>query len=172
MEETVESSKRIVAKLVKKSFPLLKGRKINIFESKRPKGTADTRSWPGWSRIRLSPDTKSLTEEQLIGVLAHELCYIEWYCEVGFLRYLWFMEVIAKTSREAIKADERATDMKAIDKGYGAQLYAHRVLRYKNRGPRFEERKDLYLSPEEIVEHMKSKDMTIDFELDHLTLLS
>lgn len=150
--------RKIIDHLVNKSFPLLKGRKIHVYEKSDLKFTADTLSLLSWSRIRLSPKARELSNRELQGILAHELSHIETYCRRGHVKGLLSQLMYGlQISEEKIIEEEHLTDKIAIDRGYGKQLYEQRRWAEKRMNESYQKFKHRYLSSEEIKDYMNKK---------------
>jgi len=121
MESTyIKEYKKIVSKLINKSFPILKDEKIEILQENTVwRGKAEF--WPWKKRITVSNKIKRYRREKIIGLFAHELCHMEMSKKKGFL-WLAIMWNIAKHSKKISSRIEWGTDMLAIQKGYGRYL--------------------------------------------------
>lgn len=138
---------KIVGKLIKKSFPLLKNKKIKIYEKDNLRTSADTRNFP-FMRMRIHPTARKYNYNKLLGLFAHELCHMEYSLSSHFN-----IDWIKRISR---RYNERETDKCAIRKGYAKQLYEQRSLRWKSKNKQIIKNKKFYLSPSEIKSYAKA----------------
>ncbi len=115
-------------------------------------GNAETRRYPSGDYVIILDDEQlsSVNDEELKGLLAHEMVHLEDYSAmslvgVGFLalRYVF--------SDDFRKNYERATDIRTIEKGFGEELLAFREYDFEiaNEEEAIVLREN-YLSPEEI----------------------
>jgi len=134
--------------LIKKSFPILKNKKIKIYE-KEIKFSADTKRLPGFLRIRTNPRLRNYSKKLLIGIFAHELCHLE-----NFVNSSWFDYYVLREfklmSNNFIKKEEEDTDKEAIRKGYAKELYLQRKSRWNSKDRKLKKIKKFYISPDEI----------------------
>jgi len=142
--------KKIVNDLIKKSFPILRGKKIHIsyfFLSKEFSGAS---LWiPPFMRIIFINRGKKFTREQLNVILAHELCHFELFKKRGGLGYL-FMGFRYWTSFKFRKEEEERTEKLTIKKGYARECYAIAKRRNKK-----SEASKYYLTAQEIKSYAK-----------------
>lgn len=118
-------------------------------------GGAETRKYP-FNRYGVILDSEFLqdtNDEELKGLLAHELAHIEDYSSMTFPEFLLFGAIYILF--EDFQRDvERETDKTAIGKGFGKELLAFREYSLKSEDSAYVERvKKNYLSPEEIIEY-------------------
>jgi hypothetical protein len=144
---------RIVRKLVKESFPLLRNKKIYLFEVRLRFYAMSVWIPPFIRFIIMSTRTRNFNENVVTGILAHELCHQERYLRLGPLKYLRFALAFL-VSRKAQATEERATDKLTIEKGYGRQLYELSEIQYSDK--KHERINEFYLSLEEIKSHSES----------------
>lgn len=121
----------IVKRLIKKSFPSLKDKKIFIYESKWVWYNADASYFLFFSVIRISPHVRKLSDKAKTGLLVHELCHLETFYEKGPVltligTFLYFL------SERIYRKVERKNDEKVVSKGYGKELKVFRKWAEKN----------------------------------------
>ena len=140
--------KKIVNKLIKKSFPILKNKRIFVcyFKSKDYSGIA---LWPlPFLRLLFINEDRRFNKEELTGLLAHELCHFETYEKRG-----WVKTVLLGTrymiSQKFRKNEERMTDNLAIEKGYAKRLYKQRLFRWDSTDKNHK-LKEVYMPPKQI----------------------
>lgn len=152
----VKRYEKIINKLVKSSFPILRKKKINIkkvlfptFYRYSASATINLFKKPF---IYINPKyCKYYNNFELKGVFAHELCHLE-----DFLtnNYRWFFVNGLKYSfsKDYKEKYEKETDKKTICKGYRKELKAQREKRKSKiiKDKNYEKNKRFYLSPEEI----------------------
>jgi hypothetical protein len=139
--------------LIKKSFPILKDKKIRFFVFRFRFYACSVWIPPFIRFILISKRARSFSDPVLEGIMAHELCHQERYLEMGIKRYLKFA-VGFITSRKVQAAEERATDRLTIEKGYGRQLYELSKIQYFDK--KHERINENYLSLEEIKSYSES----------------
>jgi len=137
---------KMIEKIKKKSFPLLKGHKIFLRESKRRWGVKIMYLyWCTFYSVGKGAK-KGLSK----GGIAHELSHVEIFKRWGILKTLWFTSLQYFVDEYRGKV-ERSADLLAIEKGYGKELHASRK-EFLSNAPKevraFVER--YYLSLEEI----------------------
>jgi len=148
-----ERVRKIADKVISDSFPALMDKKIHIYV-KWLRFYALSVWIPPFTRfIIISTRTKEFSESVHTGIVAHELCHQERYLRMGALKYLKFAAGFI-TSRKAQAAEERATDMLTIEKGYGRQLYELSQIQYFDK--KHERINEFYLSLEEIRSYAES----------------
>ena len=140
--------KEIVDDLIKKSFPILKGKKIYIshfFISKKFSGGSFC-ILP-FRRVLFINNKREFTEKQLIGLLAHELGHFELFQKRGWLLSL-FAEIWYWIFSKFRKNEETNVNKLIIQKGYAKEyynfikkVYGRKVLAKASK---------YYLSPQEI----------------------
>lgn len=154
--KSLESVQEIVGELVRERFPELAGVAIEIepnvdepyysFEA-RPKSLFRSIE-DGGLLIRVNRRMFDLDcpRYMIEAVLAHELSHGVWYAERGSSASLagGMKYVFERTGFE------KATDLEAVRRGYGAGLAAHRRWLAERFPEQVKERASLYLSPEEI----------------------
>jgi hypothetical protein len=139
--------------LIKKSFPLLKDKRISFFVIRFRFYACSIWIPPFIRFIIISKRTRDFSDLVLEAIMAHELCHQERYLEMGIKRYLKFV-VGFITSRKTQAAEERATDRLTIEKGYGRQLYELTKIHYLDK--KHERINGYYLSLEEIRSYSES----------------
>ena len=96
-----------------------------------------------------------LTEEQQIGILAHELSHVTKYINFSRRDILWFSVKYA-LNKEFVRKIEKETDLKVIEKGAGVYLLKERIhasyFRLNNPYPEVE---DTYITQIDLVENLK-----------------
>jgi hypothetical protein len=145
--------KRIVGKLIKDSFPILRNKKIHLFVFRLRFYAFSVWIPPFIRLIVMSSRTKNFNEDVITGILAHELCHQERYLKLGAFKYVRFA-IQFLTSRKAQALEERATDKLTIEKGYGRQLFE--LTEISTRDKNHYDMNALYLSLDEIKSHSES----------------
>jgi hypothetical protein len=115
----------IVKNLIAKSFPRLQNKRIRVFRFNFPVSEAAALWVLPWYRIILvSPKCDTLSAPALTGLLVHELCHHDMAAEQGsWIRYLLTKPFLYAFSPRSVIKEERATDTRVIEKGYGRELY-------------------------------------------------
>ena len=142
-----EKCKALAGKLINDSFPELKNRKIHILIYKfRFYGMS---LWipPFLRLVIISSRCEKFNENELTGIIAHELCHQERYLKMGTGKYLLFAFRFL-TSRKAQGEEETATDRLTVEKGYGRQLYDLTLISHYDKN--HEKIIELYMTPEDI----------------------
>lgn len=152
----VKRCKILINEMIKKSFPELEKREIQIYESDKISFSADTYSLFFFSRIRLNPKIASCTNFQIKGLLAHELCHMVKFIERGSLKNECYI-LLGNSFASYKKKEEMSTDIEAIKRGLGRELLANRVWRAKNKDKNYYNFKDWYLAPKEIKRYITNK---------------
>jgi hypothetical protein len=142
-----EKYRYIALKIINKSFPLLHGRKIKIFELRLSFYAMSVWVPPSFRFIIMSTRTRKFSDGALTGLIAHELCHQERYFNLGAWKYLRFVAGFL-FSRKKQAEEERATDKLTIEKGYGRQLYELSEIQYYDK--KHERINDFYYSLDEI----------------------
>jgi len=148
-----ERVRTIAEKLINDSFPTLSNKKIHIYVMRFRFYALSLWIPPFFRLIVISSRTKEFSESVHTGIMAHELCHQERYLAMGALRYIKFAAGFL-TSRKAQAAEERATDMLTIEKGYGRQLHELSQIQYFDK--KHERINEFYLSLEEIRSYAES----------------
>lgn len=141
---------KIVKELVNASFPALKNKKIHIRKSIFSKYSASTKIdlFLGLS-IWINPKYNIYNDFELKGLLAHELSHLEdWVIKGRWYRFVNKLRCFL--SKDYLKKYEKATDRRAICKGYRKELKAQRKKRWSIKDKNLEKIKNNYLTPEEI----------------------
>jgi len=142
--------RKIADRIIDESFPLLKGKRI-IFLVLRFRFYALSILVPPRIRIIvISTRTKNFSNKIITGIIAHELCHQERYIEMGTAAYIKFIAGYTFSNRIRT-GEERLTDLRTIEKGYGAELYELTLISHADKKHR--NIIDNYLSPEEIKNH-------------------
>ena len=145
--------KKIGNKLIKKSFPILRGKKIHIYYFS--KGDLSGRSlWIlPFFRILFINKNRKFSKEELIGLLAHELCHFETYQKRGWVK-TFSLGLKYSFSSNFRKKEEYTVDKLAIQKNYARNIYKQRVLRW-NSIDKNHKLKRVYMPPTEIKKYAK-----------------
>jgi len=153
MQLKLEELREMTFDIIKKSFPLLKDKKICVFTG--PLRFYAFSVWfPPFSRvIMLSTKARHFNRRVLTGLIVHELCHQERYIEMGLIKYIVFA-VKFVTLKRIRSTEEKATDRLTIEKGYGRELYELSAITHKDR--KHKKINDLYLSLEEIRAYSES----------------
>jgi predicted SprT family Zn-dependent metalloprotease len=140
---------KIVDHLIKNNFPILKDKKIKIYENKRIRFSADTRRFPFFLRIRTNPILREHSDGMLIGIFAHELTHLEKFVNSSKFEY-YILREFKIISKKFIKREEEETDKEVIKKGYAKELYLQRKSRWGLKDRKIEKLKKFYISPDKI----------------------
>ncbi len=98
---------------------------------------------------------KTLSEEQKIGLIAHELSHTLAYSRLSTLGVLLFAMKYA-ISKEFVRKIERETDLRVIKRGAGKFLFLERIAVFKFRENKpYPETEDTYISPVKILANLK-----------------
>lgn len=115
-------------------------------------GNAETRRYPfdDYVIILDSGELSSISDEELRGLLAHEMVHLEDYSRIGWIG-VGFLALRYVFSDNFKRNYERAVDARTIEKGFGKELLAFREydLGIANEKEAVVFREN-YLSPEEI----------------------
>ena len=149
--------KKIVDELIEKSFPKLKGKIIFVDFIFYKNFAAQVFSFGFFKIICLNYDKmKSFSKKELIALFCHELSHFEVFSRKTFFEKIIFI-LFVLFSRKMRFNNERETDMLAIKKGYGKELF----LFASGRNKRYSKEKLTkiynlgYLTPEEIKSYAK-----------------
>lgn len=136
---------RIINRLINKSFPILRGKKIYIsyFSGEKYSGGA---FWilPFWRVFFINRDRK-FSNNQLRGLFVHELGHFEVYQKRGWLLF-WFVELLYWIFPRFREKEEKNVDKRIIHKGYAKEYYSL-VRGFYNKKLKVSK---YYLSPKEI----------------------
>ena len=143
---------KIVDELVRKSFPELGGKKIEIFEfnSKRYYGSSNKIFF--WRIIGISKKARKFPKRIIKGILAHELSHLIYYGILGSWASLVFDFKYWTDSQARTKEEIRAIK-NTIERGYAKESYAVAVQQERN--PYRKRINKVYLSPEQIKSYAK-----------------
>ena len=145
MNKYTEKYRRIIDKLINKSFPILREKKIyfSYFSGKKYSGGA---FWilPFWRVVFINKKRK-FSDNQLIGLFVHELGHFEVYQKRGWFLF-WFIELFYWISPKFRKKEEKNVDRRIIQKGYAKEYYSL-VKEFYNKKLK---NSKYYFSPEEI----------------------
>ncbi len=151
-----DTYKKLIKRIIKKSFPSLKGAKIKIEEKEMKISMKANRVFNNYI-LSINPIHKNRPEKAIIGCLAHELCHFEYFRERNCLQLLLHSIKYSLNKKYKTKV-ERGADMKTIKRGYGKELLFHRKLREKELGKKkFKRLTECYLSNKEIVNYINLK---------------
>ncbi len=154
----VDKYRKILDKLVKKSFPSLKNEEIWICESGRKKfksASADTYYFILFWRVRLGKKLSGLPKEFVKAILAHELSHIEIFQKRSFVKRI-ISSFKCRFSKSFREDEERNTDRLVVEKGYGKELYSFRKYNLSVADKKTKLKiKKYYLSPKEIKYYTK-----------------
>jgi len=118
MNEYRNKYRRIVDKLIGKSFPGLKGA-VRVFELKFTKLYGVYIPW--FNLVGVNKLCRDFPEKEIKGILAHELSHAEYFKDFGFFNSLWFF-IRYWFSPKLRKDEEDRADRATIDKGYAREL--------------------------------------------------
>ena len=157
MNKYIEKYRKIIDRLVEKSFPSLKGKKIIIKESGNSRRYhAVVFEFLFLSLILTSKKCRKLSDKALKALFAHELAHQE------IIKQMKFFEMISYFLRwlflRRVKVDfERRTDLLVIKKQYGNELIElkKQALKGKDKEELKKIKKRGYLSLEEIKSYIK-----------------
>jgi len=111
--------KEMIAKLINKSFPKLKNKKIKVWDFKIFGGYAIF--IPILNLICINRKCNSFSNKEKIGILVHELCHAERSNEIELFKNM-FIFIAYWLSPKFKKKEEEETDKLAIKKGYAKEL--------------------------------------------------
>jgi len=113
--------KKVIERIKKKSFPILKNHKIITLENKNLWGVRVIYLYFFTLYIIGKGAEKGLS----VGGVAHELSHIEMFKKWGLLKTILFtsLQYFSDNYRKRI---ERGADLLAIEKGYGKELHISR----------------------------------------------
>jgi hypothetical protein len=115
---------RILQQLIRRSFPDLRRLRIGIgFDDLEPGNCLEYYTLDGRFGIAVSSLLKNAPRKALVGGIAHELAHIVRDHRLGPLQRDWAFERFA-LSRTYRFREERATDQRAVERGYGPHLIA------------------------------------------------
>jgi len=119
MNKYVRKYKKIVDRLIKKSFPELRGKRIKIIPS--PSGFYAFYV-PG-NFIGITKKCENLSDKELKGILVHELCHAVQLNEKGFFKsyFIFISYLISPKLKNRIEIE---ADKLVIKKGYARNLFA------------------------------------------------
>lgn len=137
---------KLINQLVTKSFPILKNKKIKVYESNELKHSAEAFKFLSFLRIKTNPRLRDYNKTHLIGIFSHELSHLEKWEKEKFDYY--FIRGFRLIFKKYIKKDEKETDINAIMKGYSRELYSQRKSIWNSK--KAKELRWKYLSPNEI----------------------
>lgn len=155
-----EKYRRIVDELIKKSFSELKNEKIFITCFVIFKRFVAQALDFGFFKLLLVNNDKinelSFSNEEVVGLFAHELCHFERYKKRTFLQKIIFIFTTC-FSKKTRYEEERDTDRLTIKKGYGKRLLKIALKREERYS---KEKLDKvyssgYLSPKQIKQEIK-----------------
>ena len=173
-KSAVAETKKIVAEVVKDSYPELQDAQISvkIFHSR----SDYFRSRFSFSRfltfrrlhflLQINPQIfeKNAPESGIRAIIAHELAHAAYYRRHNRFELLGLVNLQSKSFTAKF---ERGADLQAIKRGYGAGLKDYREWLYRNiPAQKIAAKKRDYFSPEEIdliVEAIKEKPELIDY---------
>ncbi len=119
MKEYIERYNDIVNELVKKSFSKLKDKKIKIFEF----GFINLYGlFLPFNFIGMNKKCRGFSEEEIRGILAHELCHAEFGAKKGILWLMVFFVFYWFFSKLRIDEEIR-NDREVVKKGYAKELF-------------------------------------------------
>ena len=98
-----------------------------------------------------------------VGVIGHELAHILYYTKRSALRII--LDGIAYSSKKFRSKFEKDTDIVAIHRGFGWQIYAfsNRVLSEKKIPEEYKKyKRKIYLSPEAVLDFIKEQEVSSD----------
>jgi hypothetical protein len=139
---------QIVEEMILASFPSLSPSEVLVYEGNTGKVTAlaGRSSFSEGYRIIVNKRLREYSEEQKRGIFAHELIHLEDFSRSTYVPLEFITRLIPGHERRV----ERATDMKAIERGYGRQLFSFRVRRAEELRREFRKPSGNYLNPQEI----------------------
>jgi hypothetical protein len=142
----------IVDELIGESFPELKGKRIRVSEggkfiSERCSAATFYLIW--LSLIKVSVKLRGYVDNEVKGVLAHELAHIIRIKSCGFFGKLW-MGLGYLISVKARASEEKACGKVVIERGYARELFSFKTKRCKKGGY-----SSCYLTPGETKSYAK-----------------
>jgi len=151
----IKKYKKIVDILIKKSFPILRTKKIEISENKDLNFSADAFKLFSYFKIRTHPRLKNYNKNKLIAIFAHELSHLEFWQSMNWFNY-YFIRDFNRLSKKYKKFEEEIADKKVIMLSYAHELFSQRKSRWNDKNPKVIKNKWMYMGPDEIKEYAKS----------------
>jgi hypothetical protein len=159
----IEKTQKLVAEIVEKSYPELKGERIEVksFTSKSDyfQSRFSFAKFLTFRRMNyiifVNPKVYELNapENGVRAILAHEIGHILYYSRKNRFQLLGLINLSTKGFTQKF---ERRTDLEAIKRGYGEGLIAYRNWLYANiPAKNIDAKKRNYFTPEEISAIMK-----------------
>ena len=141
---------QIVGRLIRRSYPNLVNKKIKIKIKDKGKFSAAARRGllSGYVVNINAYYCRAYSSKELDGLLAHELCHAEKWEERGFFKQA-LIDVLTLFPHFKEK-EEKATDIRAICKGYRKELKSQKIKRWKNKDDNLNKLKKFYLTPKEV----------------------
>ncbi|MEI7620071.1 MAG: hypothetical protein WCJ57_00690 [Candidatus Falkowbacteria bacterium] len=138
--------------LIRDNFPELSKERIIVLSSSL--GPFWGVSWwplPFFRLIMVSHKSKDVTQDALIGLLAHELCHHVIYKNDGWVKYIVRTPLIYTMFRKRIRAEECRVDRMVMDRGFGKHLYL--LTKIIDNDPSHSNVKKYYYTPTEIEDY-------------------
>jgi len=142
-----ERAKKIAEKITRDSFPLLEGKRVFIIVTWFRFYALSVWIPPCLRFIVISNRTKNFNDDEMTGLIAHELSHQERYLSMGTIKYILFA-IRFVFSRKVQAFEEKATDRLTIEKGYGRYIYE--ISKLSKADPNHKKINPNYLTPEEI----------------------
>jgi hypothetical protein len=122
----LQKCERMIARLVKKSFPELKNEKIIVEERNTKKWRAHAVYSISGLKILVSNQLREFPEWKVKRILIHELCHLVEFKKLGYLRTKIDFVIYSLSKKHRTKI-EREANILMIRKGYGKLvLSAHK----------------------------------------------
>ncbi len=154
MDEYIEKYKKIVDKLIVKSFPELKDQEVNISISDKDLRGSLAYAWIPDREICVDRRLNGrVSEEAMEAVMAHELDHLK-RTRMGLGVLLDILSGFGELFfRRISRRKEVAADITAINCGLARGLFEYRSFRLQLDDPSLSRTNSLYLSPDEIKQY-------------------
>jgi len=139
--------RKIADRIIDESFPQLQGKRIIILVLRFKFYALSLWIPPVLRIIVVSTRAKHLNDEAITGLIAHELCHQERYCEMGIRKYMKFL-IMYVFSDKTRRNEEHEADRRTIEKNYACELYELTLASRSDK--KHKKIIDNYLTPEEI----------------------
>ena len=149
-EEFKKYCKRIIKRLIEKSYPSLKNTKIHFHTWKQLRGSMMTFYFFSFWIFADSSKYNGANKKAITGVLAHELVHVEYLKQKNYFQKAIIL-IKYLLSPKFKRQFERETDRQTIRKGYGKELAETMRFRMQTASKKDKEHLNkYYLSDKEI----------------------
>jgi len=146
--------RKIMNEVIEKSFPILRDKKIFIFEFKWKIFGGFAFWFSFFFLLGVNKQLRTLSERRLKGLLSHELAHFEIYYRKGFCWFL-LMEAFYWLIRPLRRKLEYDTDKFSIRRGYARENYAYTLWWWNTVKRKGKKWNNCYMKPEEIKAYAK-----------------